>query len=599
MVVKMSRVHKLLLFIGIVFLLFFTLQSAGENNIKSITHTPQNPYSGEDLNVIVQVNDTTNISRVSLLYCQITPNYFCYKPIEMTAGENNSYFATTTEDLSGVTRVGYNITIIYDNQSKEYQPIGETYFYVNITQDSGDEILPCPTNESLGLQVLIIILIVIIGFLLFKQYRRKDKTQPMDKKVLGALIIVVIIICSILAVIFLSSSEITTAPEFTLTDIDGETFNLSDFRGKIVVLDLMAIDCSSCKIVERNLMDINAEYGDEIEIISIDVWPEIDTAQDLRDHRDDNNINWRIALDTDEIITKYAATEIAKVVIINSDGYVVFEKVGISETNEMKDAIDKAISGDAELITISPVWIGALAFGAGVASFFSPCSFPLLPGYIGYYLGLEKQRGELGKKTLRKALPGGFASAMGILFIYIIVGTILVLLGSNANLDIAILAPIIGIVLIALGALMLTNIQYYFLINPIRDFFGKLSFRKKKGQEQTESSDGLNKKSLRGLFVFGIGYGAAAAGCTLPIFGVIVISAILRNNILEGIGLLLLYGLGAAIFMIITTVLVSASEDTILNKLKVSADKIKKISGLLMIVGGVGVIIFYYISIAG
>ena len=31
---------------------------------------------------------------------------------------------------------------------------------------------------------------------------------------------------------------------------------------------------------------------------------------------------------------------------------------------------------------------GALAFAAsaGLATFFAPCAFPLLPGYVGYYL---------------------------------------------------------------------------------------------------------------------------------------------------------------------------------------------------------------------
>ncbi len=51
--------------------------------------------------------------------------------------------------------------------------------------------------------------------------------------------------------------------------------------------------------------------------------------------------------------------------------------------------------------------------------------------------------------------------------------------------------------------------------------------------------------------------------------------------------------------MVITTLLVSASEDTILNKLKVSTDKIKKISGVLMIVGGAGVILFYLFAMGG
>jgi cytochrome c-type biogenesis protein len=579
----------------VISLLFFP-QTVAEPNIISVDHTPQNPFSNEDLTIIVGVNDTSNISDVSLLYCQIEPEYFCYQPIKMNPGDNNTFFATTTEDLTKVTRVGYNVTITYNDQTKDYSPLNETYFYVNLTKAEGGGAPPCPTEGQLALQVLIVILIIILVYYILRHYKKEDKTKPINKKIIGSLLIAIIVFISVLAVLFIDTGQVSTASDFTLTDIDGEKFSLSDFRGKIVVLDLMAIECSSCKIVERNLKDIHAQFGEEVEIISISVWPDRDSNNALRDHRDDKNITWRIARDTDDIITKFAATEIAKVVIINEDGYVVFEKVGVSETDEMAEAIEKAQRGEAEVITISPVWIGALAFGAGVASFFSPCSFPLLPGYIGYYLGIEKQRGDLGTKTLRKALPGGFASAMGILFIYIVVGTILVLIGSNADLDISVLAPIIGVILIVLGALMLTNIQYYFILNPIKNFFSKLSFKKKKEDTGTTTQESLGKKSLGGLFVFGIGYGAAAAGCTLPIFGVIVISALLANNILEGIMLLLLYGLGAAIFMIITTVLVSSSEDTILNKLKVSTDKIKKISGILMIVGGIGVIIFFFIA---
>ncbi len=588
--------RSLLIIFAITVLIPFSMARA-ESNIRSVTHYPEDPFSGEEISVFMQVNSTDNITSVSMIHCEIEPLGPCSLPIQMTLGENNTYSANISGAQEGITKIGYNITITFNDGSKEYSPIGGQYHYVNVTESEGGVTPPCPTESSLAIQILIIILIVILVFLTITHIKRKDKSQPMNKKILGAIIIVVCIIISLISFYVIYAGQVSLAPDFSLTDIDGETFSLSDYKGKVVVLDLMALDCSSCKIVERNLKDIWAEYGDEIEIISVSVWPDRDSVEDLRNHRDKENITWRIARDTDDLISKYGATEIAKVVIINGDGYVVFEKVGVSETDEMSEVIEKAIKGEAEVVSISSVGIWALAFGAGVASFFSPCSFPLLPGYIGYYLGIEKERGELSSKTLRKALPGGVASAMGILFIYIVVGTILVLLGSTADLDIAILAPIIGIILIALGALMLTNIQYYFIINPIKNFFSKLSLRKKKTEDQSQIQEGLSKKSLGGLFVFGIGYGVAAAGCTLPIFGVIVLSALLQENILEGIILLLLYGLGAAIFMVVTTVLVSASEDTILNKLKVSSDKIKKISGVLMIVGGVGVIIFYLLAV--
>ena len=36
---------------------------------------------------------------------------------------------------------------------------------------------------------------------------------------------------------------------------------------------------------------------------------------------------------------------------------------------------------------LAPSALFGLAFSAGAATFFAPCAFPLLPGYVGYYLG--------------------------------------------------------------------------------------------------------------------------------------------------------------------------------------------------------------------
>src|SRR5437867_12576546 len=50
----------------------------------------------------------------------------------------------------------------------------------------------------------------------------------------------------------------TTAPNFTLRDIDGNTFNLTDFRGRITLLDFMYINCASCEIARPVLEQVYA-----------------------------------------------------------------------------------------------------------------------------------------------------------------------------------------------------------------------------------------------------------------------------------------------------------------------------------------------------
>ena len=43
------------------------------------------------------------------------------------------------------------------------------------------------------------------------------------------------------------------APDFTLMDPDGNEFSLSDFEGeKVIVLEFMNMECSTCKNFEEN-----------------------------------------------------------------------------------------------------------------------------------------------------------------------------------------------------------------------------------------------------------------------------------------------------------------------------------------------------------
>lgn len=62
-----------------------------------------------------------------------------------------------------------------------------------------------------------------------------------------------------------------------------------------------------------------------------------------------------------------------------------------------------------------------LAFSAGVVTFFSPCSYALLPAYISYYLGRVSGE-ERNISSLRGALKGvgvGTAATLGFLSVFI------------------------------------------------------------------------------------------------------------------------------------------------------------------------------------
>lgn len=61
------------------------------------------------------------------------------------------------------------------------------------------------------------------------------------------------------------------APDFTVTTFDDKTFKLSDYGGKVVLIDLMAEYCGPCKDQMPELQKIKLEKGDEVTILSVDV----------------------------------------------------------------------------------------------------------------------------------------------------------------------------------------------------------------------------------------------------------------------------------------------------------------------------------------
>ena len=60
------------------------------------------------------------------------------------------------------------------------------------------------------------------------------------------------------------------APDFTLETLNGKTFKLSEYQGKVVILDIMAVRCPPCHQQMPELQKVKLEMEEGIVILSID-----------------------------------------------------------------------------------------------------------------------------------------------------------------------------------------------------------------------------------------------------------------------------------------------------------------------------------------
>jgi len=114
------------------------------------------------------------------------------------------------------------------------------------------------------------------------------------------------------------------APDFTLVDSDGNTFSLSQFRGRPVVLFFMtsADWCQPCKVETRDhLRPLYDAYGSRIQIISIEMLLEYSNA-DLNAYKATYGTPWIYARDTVGVARSYGVATLSIGFVVNQSGYI-------------------------------------------------------------------------------------------------------------------------------------------------------------------------------------------------------------------------------------------------------------------------------------
>ena len=134
------------------------------------------------------------------------------------------------------------------------------------------------------------------------------------------------------------SSNETKAPDFKLATIGGEEFYLSDYAGKVVMLNFWGTWCAPCRKEIPDLVNLQKKYNkDGLEIVGITL--NSGSAKEIQKFADSKNMNYTLLTDfgNDETITVtnlygqaigQPISAIPTTLIIDREGYIVKGYIG-------------------------------------------------------------------------------------------------------------------------------------------------------------------------------------------------------------------------------------------------------------------------------
>ena len=158
------------------------------------------------------------------------------------------------------------------------------------------------------------------------------------------------------------------APDFTLTDINGKAVKLSDFKGKVVLLNFWATWCGPCKVEIPWFIEFQQTYKDK-DLVVMGVSFDEDGWKSVKPYVEEKKMNYRVMIGDDAIAKAYGGVEsLPTTLMIDKQGRVAQTHVGLVSKSNYKNEIEALLAAKKDNTGAIPAGGGGLR--TGVIAFF-------------------------------------------------------------------------------------------------------------------------------------------------------------------------------------------------------------------------------------
>jgi len=118
--------------------------------------------------------------------------------------------------------------------------------------------------------------------------------------------------------------------DLTLKDMHGNDVNLASFKGKVILINFWATWCAPCKVEIPDLVELQEQYGDDLQVLGISV---DDEPADMIPWAEQLEVNYPflVGLNRDDVDEAYGPfLGIPQTFIISRDGTLCRTHAGIA-----------------------------------------------------------------------------------------------------------------------------------------------------------------------------------------------------------------------------------------------------------------------------
>ncbi len=222
-------------------------------------------------------------------------------------------------------------------------------------------------------------------------------------------------------------------------------------------------------------------------------------------------------------------------------------------------------------------WVYAFALGAVAA--FNPCGFALVPAYLGLYLR-DDVTGSAVNARLSRSVSVAVVVGASFTALFGAVGAVFSLGSALIVRSLPWIGLGVGVVLVLIGGLVLSG-------RPVVSSLpGRLAAR----VGMAASSSGV-----RGYAAFGLAYGAASLGCTLPLFLALMGTATATSGRWSAPIAFVLYGAGMAAALGVLTVVAGVASFGVLQRVRGFVHIVTTLSAGLLLLSG-AYVVYYWLT---